>query len=60
MRVVADRQSEMPARIFAGPLDDVFAAADQLNDRERKIGKMIGVGRLPLFEKCGQRGLIGR
>src|SRR5438270_14053187 len=59
MCIIADRKPKMPAGVLAGPLDNVLAAADELDDRERKIRKMHGVGRTPLFQKSCKRWLIG-
>src|SRR5438445_5207106 len=59
MSVIANCKPKMPASVLAGPLDDILAAADQLDYRKRKIGKMIGVGSTAFFEKSSESRLVG-
>ena len=49
---------EVPENL-PGPLYDILAAADQFDDREREIGKPVGIGIAAFFEECSERRLIG-
>jgi hypothetical protein len=44
MGLIIYLQPKVPARVFARPLDDILTRTHQLYDRQRKIGKMFGVG----------------
>jgi len=53
--VVLDSKPEMPLFPISGALEDILARSHQFDDRERKVGKMIGIGSLTLDQKIIER-----
>ena len=55
MRVVLNRQAEVALFRIARTLQDVLARSDQLDDCQREISKVIGIGGLALDQKIVER-----
>ena len=45
MRVIFYRQREVPGRLAPGEIQSIFAAPDELDDGQGKVGKFLGGGR---------------
>src|SRR6266705_4260346 len=60
MRVIMDGESEVTIAGRSRGLNGVFARAQQLHNRERKIGEMNRVGNLTAREKIAERVRIWR
>ena len=57
--VVLYCEAEVAGRGVAGEFENIFARPDQLDDGEREVGKMIGVGGFTLEQKFVKRFGIG-
>src|SRR5712691_1503066 len=60
MSVVMHGESEMSVARRGRCLNGVFAGAEQLHDRKRKIGEMNRIGNLAASEKISKRAGIRR
>ena len=58
--VILDRQAEVSLFRIAGPLEHVLARSHQLDDRQRQVGKMIGIRRLAREQELVERFRVGR
>ena len=55
MSVVLDSEAEMPLFRISGALEDILARSHQFDPRQRKVGKMIGIGSFTLDQKSIER-----
>ena len=60
MRVVVNGEPEVIRCRLVRLLDDVFAAAEQLDDAEREVGEAIGIGPSALQQELFERPRVGR
>jgi len=59
VRVVLDRETEVPGDTAARKLDDVFARTEELDDAEGEIGEANRIGGLRRHEKLVQGSCVG-
>ena len=59
VRVILHREAEVPLWFPAGLFQHILAGTEQLDHRQRQIGKMIGILLLLLTQKIMQRFRIG-
>ena len=55
MSVVLNGEAEVPLLRIAGAFEDILPGSHQLDDRQGKIGKVIRIGSLTLYQKLVER-----